>query len=139
MTNPLSLSTVFLIALLMTLAGTGCGYFVGHSQGVDQERGEENADSVKQLGGMVTSFSKLIADSNAASAAMRQALNDRKKVDMSTTQELKNVLSKTANSRADCRFDDDVMRSLTEARSRAATSASGGIRGAVSGTDSTNR
>ena len=134
MANPFSLSTVALTALLMGLAGAATGYLVGHDQGAASVQAKDDADARKTLSEMLKGYADLVLAGNAASNAMRQALAARKTQDAKSTQELKDVLAKTAGDRTDCRFDADVMRQLELARQRAANAASGGIRGAVSGT-----
>jgi hypothetical protein len=128
MTNS-SAAMCFLLAALS--AGAIGGYFVGRVQGAAAERSTQNAQTVADLNNIIDASNALINDSNAASKRMREALALRSIHDSKTTQEIKNALAKTAGSRADCRFDDDIMRNLAEARDRAAAAAAGGIRNPV--------
>ncbi len=58
---------------------------------------------------------------------MRQALASREQLDTATTQEFKNALNATADSRAGCVFSADVMRQLATANERAAQAAASGV------------
>lgn len=125
MPNPFA----FLFHLSAALAaGAIGGYFVGYSQGMDKQRNQQHAQTVADLTNIIDASIGLINDSNAASKAMRDALAARSALDAKTTKDLKNALAKTAASRADCRFNDDIMRELTQAHERAAAAAAGGIR-----------
>ena len=130
MDNPIAATAYLVVALT---AGAIGGYFVGDSHGTDAAKANQDAKTVADLTNIIGANSALIIDSNAASKSMREALALRSAQDSKTTQEFKNALAKTAGSRVGCRFDDDVMRNLTEARDRAAAAAAGGIRNAVPG------
>lgn len=128
MNNPFASAGVILAAMLIAIVGISGGYYTGYSQGVTDERGRQDAKTVQDLTSTLGAYATLIADSNAASSAMRTALATRSALDAKTTKDLKNALAKTTVSRADCRFDDDVMRQLAAARDRAAVTAASGIR-----------
>lgn len=134
-----SCSRLIFAALLLSLASIAIAYAVGRSQGIDAERGKHNAKTVDDLTALLDAHSKLIADSHAASKAMRIALAARSALDAKATKDLKNALTKTAADRADCRFDDDSMRHLTEAWQRAATAAASGIRKPLPATSGTGQ
>ncbi|MEO6917579.1 MAG: hypothetical protein ABI171_00775 [Collimonas sp.] len=134
-----ALVIVILAAVLVALAGSGGSYLYGHSRGVDDSLARANADTVQNLTEIIESHQVLIGEANAASKAMREALDARAAQDSNTTRELKNVLAKTATRRVDCHFDDDVMRILTAARERAAAAAAGGVRQGESGAGGTGK
>lgn len=134
-----TLVIVVLAAILAALAGTGGGYLYGHRRGAGDELARANAETVQNLTEILAAHQALVDTANAASRAMREALDARAAQDSITTRELKNVLAKTATRRAGCQFDDDVMRILTAARERAAAAAAGGIHQAESGAGGTGK
>lgn len=118
----------WLLAVVLTgLGGAGGGYLYGHGQGEAGKVAEQDSKAVKDLTGLITSHQVLIKQASAASKAMRTALTGRTQIDDKTTQELKDALALTADSRAGCVFDAGVMHQLGTARDRAATAASGGV------------
>jgi hypothetical protein len=136
MDNPIAAAAYLVVALT---AGAAGGYFVGDSHGTAAAKASQDAKTVTDLTSIIDAGQTLIIDSNAASKSMREALAQRSLSDSKTTQEIKNALAKTAAGRVGCRFDDNVMRDLIQARDRAAAAAAGGIRPSVPGTDSTSQ
>ena len=109
--------------------GWAAGNMTGRSEGRKLERADQDKQSVKDLTGLIDSHKDLISQAAAASKGMRQALGARSTADTKTTQEFKDALSLTADSRAGCVFPADVMRQLSAAHGRAAQAAASGIRG----------
>lgn len=126
--------SIALLALVVGLAGAVGGFFYGHHQGVVAESAKRDGKAVADLTKLITSHQGLIDKSNAASRSMRGALASRAAADTQTTQEFKDALAATADSRAGCLFPADVMRQLSAARERAAQAATGGIRGPLPAT-----
>lgn len=120
-----------LAVVLGVVGGLGVGYWRGDLDASAREVAKQDAQTVKDLTGLIQSQKDLIADAGKASAAMRGAVALRQKSDAQSTKELRDALSKTASERAGCLFPADVMRQLAEAHGRAAQAAAGGVRGAL--------
>lgn len=133
----MSRTGIALLALLLALAGAALGYWRGHAAGALAAEAKHNANAVQGMTQLLESHSALIKQTGAASAALRRAVAAREQADEAATQELKDALAITASTRADCRHDAGVMRSLEAARERAARAAAGGSDGAVPGATST--
>lgn len=129
----MSRAACFLLALLLGLVGLAAGYYFGHGQGVFTESAKRDGQAVKDLAQMLDAHKDLVSQAGVASKQMRRAVAQRAAQDAHTTQELKNALATTADSRANCVFPPDVMRQLAEARDKAGQAAALGIRGAVPG------
>ncbi|WP_219211915.1 hypothetical protein [Variovorax boronicumulans] len=125
-------STWFLAVVLASLTSAAGGIAYGHADGKAEAVAKENAKAVKDLTGLIDSHAQLVTQAANASKAIRQAIARRAGADAQTTEEFKNALAATADSRAGCLFDDDVMRRLATAQRRAAQAAAGGILGEVS-------
>lgn len=82
---------------------------------------------VANLTSIITSAQTLIDAANAISNALETAIALRQSQDQKTTQEIHRALTRTAATRANCHFDDDVMQQLTAARNRANQAAATGI------------
>lgn len=120
--------------LLLLLVGLGCylwGAHNGHADGVLACTAKADSAALTTLRGAVASHQSLIAESNAASVALRQLAVRRERADQKTTQELRHVLKNSAPARAGCRFDDDSLRIVATARERAAEAAAGGAAAAL--------
>jgi len=120
-----------LAVLIAALASLGGGYWRGHVDGMAASQAVQDHKAVGDLAGILDSHTTLIASSNEASRAMRQATALRQAADRKTTEEFRHALSATADSRAGCVFPADVMRQLQAAHERAATAAALGVRGAL--------
>lgn len=127
----MSRPTLLLLALAAAFAGATGGFYFGVADGRARQAGEQAAETVQSLTDVIDAHKGLVADANAASRAMRQALAARAQADLKSTRELKDALARTASSRTGCVFDDGVMRQLDAARERAAAAAAGGIRPAL--------
>lgn len=123
--------SIALLALVLGLAGAVGGFFYGHHAGAVAESAKRDGQAVKDLAGLIDSHKDLIKAAGAASKAMRGAIAKRAAQDAQTTQEFKDALTPTADSRAGCVFPADVMRQLAAARDRAAQTAAFGVRGAL--------
>ena len=117
---------ILLLAMVGGLSGLG-GHIKGYQAGIAKANAEQTARDFKKLNGLIDSHQGLIKQAAEASVSMRQALASRTQLDATTTKEFKNALAATADSRAGCVFDADVMRQLAGARERAAQAAAGGI------------
>jgi hypothetical protein len=82
---------------------------------------------IKTLTTVITQTQALIDHANAISATLDAAIAKRQVTDQKTTQEIYRALSRTANERIDCDFDDSVMQQLAAARDRANQAAATGI------------
>lgn len=124
-----------LAAIVTALAclpiGGAAGWWWGHGQGVQQQRGEQAVQTVEALTGLVDANKGLVDQANQASAAIRTAVAARQAADQQTTRTLKDALQQTAATRAGCVYGDGVMRQLATARDRAAQAAAGGTGGGV--------
>ena len=126
------------LAFCGALLGGGCigwvvGDITGRTEGRKLERADKDAQTVKDLTGLIDSHQGLITQANTASQKMRAALNLRAMHDAQTSKEFKDALLATADSRAGCVFSADIMRGLEGARARAAQAAAGGIQGTLPG------
>ncbi|MBX9935044.1 MAG: DUF2570 domain-containing protein [Burkholderiaceae bacterium] len=123
----MSRTALALVCLLTALAALTAGYWRGHRDGQAATVARQDAQTVQDLSAQLTAHADLIEQSGAASRRLRQAMAQREQADQKTTKELRNALSKTADSRTGCVFPADVMRSLANAQTRAAQAAASGI------------
>jgi len=122
----MSRTTIALVALVLALVAAAGGWWAGVSHGKAKQQAAHDASLVKDLGQLITSQKGLVADANRASQRLRHVAGQRKALNDSTTQELSNVLSPTAASRADCVLPDGGLLVLAQARDRAAAAAASG-------------
>ena len=127
-------ATVAIAGLLVAIAAGVGGYGYGLDQGKALEKGRQDADSLKTVTDQITAHGDLVKQSGVASRNLRLAVAAREKVNDTTSKELGDALTTTADSRVGCVFPAGVMRGLDEARTRAAQAAASGIRGALPGT-----
>ena len=116
--------------LLAVAAGIG-GYGYGLDQGKALEKGRQDADSLKTITNQIAAHGDLVKQSGVASRNLRLAVAAREKVNDTTSKELGDALTTTADSRVGCVFPAGVMRHLSEARDRAAEAAASGVLGPV--------
>ena len=126
-------STVAIAGLLVAIAAGVGGYDYGIDQGKALEKGRQDADSLKTVTDQIAAHVDLVKQSGAASRSLRLAVAAREKVNDTTSKELGDALTATADSRAGCVFPAGVMRGLEAARERAAQAAAGGVVGALPG------
>ena len=124
-------ATVAVAGLLLAVATGIGGYGYGLDQGKALEKGRQDAQVLDSINNQLTAHADLVKRSGAASRGMRAAVAQLEKANTQTTTEMADALTTTAPDRADCVFPAGVMRSLDEARTRAAAAAASGIRGAV--------
>lgn len=118
----------WLLAIMITAGASGWwGYHQGHQSGALEVRAVVDSQAVANLTDLIDSQTRLIEQANQAGRALRAATATRARNDEKTTQELLDVLAKTAALRADCQFAADVMRQLQAARDRAAQAAAAGL------------
>ena len=123
--------TVAVAGLLVALgAGVG-GYAYGIDQGKALQKGHNDATALQAVTEQITAHADLVKQSATASRSLRLAVAARQRVDVSTSKELGDALTATADSRAGCVFPAGVMRSISAARDSAATAAAHGIVDAV--------
>ena len=119
--------TVAVAGLLVAIgAGVG-GYAYGIDQGKALQKGHNDATALQAVTEQITAHADLVKQSATASRSLRLAVAARQRVDVSTSKELGDALTATADSRAGCVFPAGVMRGLSEARNRAAAAAAHGI------------
>lgn len=119
---------VGLIGLIAT------AYFAGAIAGRDKankEHARAEAQAAEQL--LQRSQQQLI-DAAQASQLLLEQMQQRAAQDQKTTQELRNVLAQTADSRTDCSIPADVMRYLYEAHAAAAEATTSRLDAAVPST-----
>ena len=126
-------ATVAVIGLLLAGATGLGGYAYGLDQGKALEQGRQDGQTLEALNTQLTAHADLVKRSGAASRGMRVAVAQLERANTQTTTEMDDALTTTAPDRADCVFPAGVMRGLDEARTRAATAAASGIRGALPG------
>lgn len=124
-------STVAIAGLLVAIAAGVGGYDYGIDQGKALEKGRQDADSLKTVTDQIAAHVDLVKQSGAASRSLRLAVAAREKVNDTTSKELGDALTTTADSRVGCVFPARVMRHLSEARDRAAEAAASGVLGPV--------
>ena len=117
--------------LALALLCGGGGYWWGHGDGEQAERGKQAISAVDTLKTTLDKHAELVDDTNQASAALRLAMAQRAASDRNFSKEFRNALKATADERADCRFDDGIVRQLGAARDRAAEAAASGSAAAV--------
>ncbi|WP_445364858.1 hypothetical protein ACJJIQ_09120 [Microbulbifer sp. ANSA003] len=117
---------LLLAALSSSIAATA-GYWRGHQNGVRDTQLTTNRQAVSDLSSLIENHRQLINEANAAGQRLAAQTAQRAALDNQTTQELRNALAKTADSRVRCVFDLDVMQSLAAARDRAAQAAATGL------------
>ena len=124
-------SPVAIAGLLVAIAAGVGGYGYGLDQGKALEKGRQDADSLKTVTDQITAHGDLVKQSGVASRNLRLAVAAREKVNDTTSKELGDALTTTADSRVGCVFPARVMRNLSEARDRAAEAAASGVLGPV--------
>lgn len=95
------------------------------------EKNCQTAD-IQRLTTLLESAAEQTEQAQVISLELSGLINQQVAQNARTTQELRHALTATAADRAACRFTADIMRQLNAARTRAASAATGGIRGAVS-------
>lgn len=130
----MSIPWTIAIVLAVAMGAFAAGRVTGHHAGVESQRATHLAETVEELEAIISSSASLILQANKASAAMRASLVRLDAEQRETTKELKDVLFQTRGDRMLCRFDDDSLRIVRQARERAASAAASGIRGALPAT-----
>ncbi len=120
-----------LIAVCLSLAAAVAGFFYGQHQGVLAESAKRDGKAVADLTNLIASQKVLITEANKASRDIRLAAAARLQADAKKSQEFKDALASSADSRDGCVFPADVMRKLAASRDRSAQAAASGIEGAV--------
>lgn len=113
-----------ILALVLTLAAGAVG---GTFWGQHLERKNQDAETVAQLKATLTANSDLAKRSTEASQAIRTATARLQQAQAQNLKDFKHELQSTAADRAGCVFPAGVMRSISEARDRAAAAAAHGI------------
>lgn len=123
------------LALAALITGAAGGYWMGRDHGALEVQAATDSQTVASFTSLLEQHAQQVREANAASERLNRLIAQRQTHNDSTTQTLKEVLHETAALRADCRFDDRVMRELTDARNRAAKAAASGLDGTVPTTD----
>lgn len=136
MINRIVIAVFALLALASASAlswqlASSTAYDLGYAEGQAAAAAQCQKAQLEALEGVIDSTKGLIADANTASQELGKTISARKQADARTTKEIRDALATTADQRAGCMFDDDVMQQLGDARDRAAEAAAGGIRRAV--------
>ena len=126
-------STVAIAGLLVAIAAGVGGYGYGIDQGKALKKSSQETEYLKTVTDQITAHGDLVKQSGVASRNLRLAVAAREKVNDTTSKELGDALTTTADSRVGCVFPAGVMRHLSEARDRAAEAAASGIPGAMPG------
>ena len=113
-----------ILALVLTLAAGAVG---GTFWGQHLERKNQDAETVAQLKATLTANNDLAKRSTEASQAIRTATARLQQTQAQNLKDFKHELQSTAADRAGCVFPAGVMRSISEARDRAAAAAAHGI------------
>lgn len=113
-----------ILALVLTLAAGAVG---GTFWGQHLERKNQDAETMAQLKATLTANSDLAKRSTEASQAIRTATARLQQTQAQNLKDFRHELQSTAADRADCVFPAGVMRSISEARDRAAAAAAHGI------------
>lgn len=96
--------TVAVAGLLVAIgAGVG-GYAYGIDQGKALQKGHNDATALQAVTEQITAHADLVKQSATASRSLRLAVAARQRVDESTSKELGDALTATADSRAGCVF-----------------------------------
>lgn len=122
----MSTADAALAGLVLAVATGAGGYLWGHHQGKAAQIARDDAQTVGQLTGLITSHGQLVSAANQASASLRTAQAARAAADKSFSKEFRDALRDSAPARAGCRFDDGLVRQLDAARARAGDAAARG-------------
>ena len=118
------------LILAIVLAG-GVGFFGGYGRGMDdgavKVRAAHDSKAVTELHNIINAADALVVSANSASADLRAQTARRALFDTKTSRELKDALSKSAGSRANCRYDVISLRLIEDARTRANAATATGV------------
>lgn len=128
------LTDALLAALLIALMAAGGGYWLGLREGSSDVQASHDSEQVRSLTRLLDATDALIDEANTAGTDLRTQTAARAAIDSRTSKELKDALSKSAGTRAGCRFDVVSLRLLDEARERANQAAATGVLDAVPAT-----
>lgn len=98
-----------------------------YKNGLAVARAESQKQTLEDLTAIINNAQVLVEYAGAISGKMQTAIDAREAYDQQTTKEMRNALSRTANTRINCQFDTDVMQQLVTARDRANQAATSGI------------
>lgn len=124
-------ATVAVAGLLVAIAAGVGGYGYGLDQGKALEKGRQDGAALKTLTDQVDEHADLVKQSGIASRKLRMAVAAHEKANDTTSKEMSDALTTTADSRVGCVFPARVMRNLSDARDRAAEAAASGIHGTL--------
>lgn len=114
---------VFAFYFLDKKAAVKASYDKGYSAA---ERAYQERD-IKTLTAVITNTEALVNHAERVSHNIEVAMAAQTTADQKTTQEIQRALSRNANQRVNCQFDDGVMQQLTTARDRANKAAASGV------------
>ncbi|MCO1335356.1 hypothetical protein MO867_13540 [Microbulbifer sp. OS29] len=128
-----------LLAALSSSVAATAGYWRGHHNGVRDTQLRTSDQALRDMSSLMENHRQLIQEANAAGLRLIKQTARRAALDNQTTQELRNALAKTADSRVRCVFNLDVMQSLAAARDRAAQAAATGLDESLPSAGTTSR
>lgn len=120
--------TAIALALLLTgLASSAGGLLWGQRIERQAQQAAQNTKALEQLQNTLTASADLAKRSTEASQAIRTATASMQQAQAQNLKDFRHELQSTAADRAGCVFPAGVMRSVSEARDRAAAAAAHGI------------
>lgn len=125
------LTTLLLAILLAGLLSFMGGAWVAYERGQSDCQATHDRSDLQLATQLLQSASQDMRQANADDLALRDRLSQKMGLDAKTTKELRDDLKKTAASRAGCRFSDNSMQLIENARERSAKAAASGIDGAL--------
>ena len=115
------------VLLLTGLAGSAGGLLWGQRIERQAQLAAQNANTLEQLQSTLTANADLVKRSTEASQTIRTATARLQQAQTQNLKDFRHELQSTAADRAGCVFPAGVMRSVSEARDRAAAAAAHGI------------
>ena len=123
----MSRAAIALSLLLACLVGTAGGVLWGQHSERKTQQADQNSKALQQLTSTLTASADLAKRSTEASQAIRTATASMQQAQAQNLKDFRHELQSTAADRAGCVFPAGVMRSISEARDRAAAAAAHGI------------
>lgn len=122
---------LFLALYLVALVAV---YLAGKNHGADRALLGNALAELQAIEQIMVRGKRQFDEANETSQHLLEQMQQRTAQDQKTTQELRNVLAQTADSRTDCSIPADVMRYLYEAHAAAAEATTSRLDAAVPST-----
>lgn len=122
---------LFLALYLVALVAV---YLAGKNHGADRALLGNALAELQAIEQIIVRGKRQFDEANETSQHLLEQMQQRTAQDQKTTQELRNVLAQTADSRTDCSIPADVMRYLYEAHAAAAEATTSRLDAAVPST-----